>query len=355
MPCRTTGRQMVRNAFFMKREKGERMKKIKVNFVDFWSNFANDNIFLPILQKHYDVEISATPDYIFGSERGDSYLDYDCVRIFYTGENLCPDYNLYDYSIDFEYMTYGDRHFRYPNYIMWNEAFSGMMQKHLVTEEELAGKTEFCSFVYSNGKGNSTRTSFFELLSRYKKVNAGGRLCNNIGVPDGVKDKLAFQTKHKFSIAFENSSHPGYTTEKLVEAFAAKTVPIYWGDPLVGLGFEEEAFINCHQYDSFEAVVEAVRVVDQDDVLYRRMLRTPALKSYTYSQKYVYQELEKFLCHIFDQPLEQAYRRNRELWGKYYFESRRNQREYARMIGKIKKRIPRALINMMKLADCSRK
>ena len=203
------------------------MKKIKVKFVDFWPNFENDNVFLPILQKYYDVEISDTPDYIFGSVLGDSYLDYDCVRIFYTGENLSPDYNLYDYSIDYEYMDYGDRHFRYPNYIMWNEAFSGMMKKHLATEEEIEGKTDFCSFVYSNDKGNPARVRFFDLLSQYKQVNAGGKLRNNIGQPEGVKDKLAFQTRHKFAIAFENSSHPGYTTEKLVEAFAAKTVPIY--------------------------------------------------------------------------------------------------------------------------------
>ncbi|MCI8674011.1 MAG: hypothetical protein HFI89_11105 [Lachnospiraceae bacterium] len=324
------------------------MKKIKVNFVDFWPNFENDNVFLPILQKYYDVEISNTPDYIFGSVLGDSYLDYDCVRIFYTGENLCPDYNLYDYSIDYEYMEYGDRHFRYPNYIMWNEAFSGMVKKHLATEEEIRAKTGFCSFVYSNGKGNPARTQFFELLSQYKQVDAGGQLCNNIGVPEGIKDKLAFQTTHKFAIAFENSSHPGYTTEKLAEAFAAKTVPIYWGDPLVGLGFNEEAFINCHRYGSFEEVVEVVKRVDQDDALYRKMLLTPALKSQEYSQKETYKRLEQFLLNIFDQPLEQAYRRNRELWGKHYYESRLNQREYARMAGKIKKLVPHALIEQMK-------
>ena len=324
------------------------MKKIKVKFVDFWPNFENDNVFLPILQKYYDVEISDTPDYIFGSVLGDSYLDYDCVRIFYTGENLSPDYNLYDYSIDYEYMDYGDRHFRYPNYIMWNEAFSGMMKKHLATEEEIEGKTDFCSFVYSNDKGNPARVRFFDLLSQYKQVNAGGKLRNNIGQPEGVKDKLAFQTRHKFAIAFENSSHPGYTTEKLVEAFAAKTVPIYWGDPWVDRGFNEEAFINCHRYDSFADVVEAVKRVDRDPELYRRMLRTPALKSREYSQKYTYEQLEKFLRNIFDQPLEQAYRRNRELWGKYYYERRLNQREYERIGNKLKKLVPRSVIQRFK-------
>ena len=49
---------------------------------------------------------------------------------------------------------------------------------------------------------------------------------NNIG--GAVSDKFAFQQKHKFSIAFENTSYCGYCTEKIVEAFVAGTIPIYW-------------------------------------------------------------------------------------------------------------------------------
>ena len=94
--------------------------------------------------------------------------------------------------------------------------------------------------------------------------------------------------------------------------------------------------------------MEVVKRVDQDDALYRKMLLTPALKSQEYSQKETYKRLEQFLLNIFDQPLEQAYRRNRELWGKHYYESRLNQREYARMAGKIKKLVPHALIEQMK-------
>lgn len=72
----------------------------------------------------------------------------------------------------------------------------------------------------------------FEALKKYKKVNSGGRYLNNIG--RAVVDKIQFESRHKFSICFENSSYPGYTTEKIIEAFAAKTIPIYWGNPCVG-------------------------------------------------------------------------------------------------------------------------
>ena len=42
--------------------------------------------------------------------------------------------------------------------------------------------------------------------------------------------KLKIISNHKFNIAFENSSYPGYVTEKITDAFIANTIPIYWGD-----------------------------------------------------------------------------------------------------------------------------
>ena len=84
----------------------------------------------------------------------------------------------------------------------------------------------------------------FEELNKYKRVDSGGRYLNNIGRPEGVRDKFAFQSEHKFSLTFENSAHLGYTTEKLLQGFSAGTIPIYWGDPAVENCFNPKAFIN---------------------------------------------------------------------------------------------------------------
>gem|GEM_PF-4856761 len=67
---------------------------VRIRFVGFWDDFnTEDNFFTQILQRRYRVEISDTPDYIIysciGSRRKD-FLKYDCVRIFYTGENVPP-------------------------------------------------------------------------------------------------------------------------------------------------------------------------------------------------------------------------------------------------------------------------
>jgi hypothetical protein len=111
------------------------------------------------------------------------------------------------------------------------------------------------------------------LLSRYKRVDSGGKVRNNIGAI--VADKMAFLRRYKFSIAFENSQHPGYTTEKILHALTAGSIPIYWGNPRIAEDFNPRAFINCHDYRNMQDVVAAVRAVDEDENLYRAFLAEP--------------------------------------------------------------------------------
>ena len=80
-----------------------------------------------------------------------------------------------------------------------------------------------------------------------------------------VKDKIAFERDYKFTMCFENTSSIGYTSEKIMEAFAGRTVPIYWGNPDIAEEFNPEAFINCHDFDSFEEVLEEIKRLDADD------------------------------------------------------------------------------------------
>ena len=62
------------------------------------------------------------------------------------------------------------------------------------------------------------------------------------------KAKVEFLRAYKFVVAFENSSAPGYNTEKLTHAIEADAMPIYWGDPEIGRSFNTGRFINAHDY-----------------------------------------------------------------------------------------------------------
>ena len=303
----------------------EMVMLLKIKYVDFWENFdPENNSFQEIIENMgYKIELSEKPDYLFCSVFGHKALDekYDnCVKIFFAGENVCPDFNLFDYAIGFEYMDFADRYLRCPLFYRCpSELWDAFLSKHHNFRQTLSKKSGFCSFVYSNGNADPIREQFFHELSKYKKVDSGGRYLNNIGMPDGVEDKIKFESKHKFSIAFENSSHPGYTTEKLISSFAATTVPIYWGDPRIKDVFNSDSFIFVNDFESLDAVVDKIEEIDRNDELYLKYLAAPALLDPEKFDKEKQKKLLKeFLFNIFRQEKEKAFRRNRVVWGKRY-------------------------------------
>ena len=272
------------------------MKKIKLKFSGMGGRFDPENNFIVnILRKNFDVQLSDNPDYLIYSVNSKDYLNYNCVRIFYTAENLVPDFNVCDYGIGFHYLEFGDRYIRFPLYLVDGfTAYDGdnyasdlqlALHKHENASTALKDKTEFCSFVYSNSQAAQCREKMFEALSKYKPVSSGGRYKNNVGGP--VADKLEFQKKHKFVIAFENTSTSGYTTEKIIGAFAAGAIPIYWGNPEITKEFNAGSFINCNDYgltekgeqEIIEQIVQEIISLDRDDESYQNMIQTPAFNS----------------------------------------------------------------------------
>lgn len=130
-----------------------------------------------------------------------------------------------------------------------------------------------------------------------------------------MADKQEFLSKHRFSIAFENSSSPGYVTEKIIQAFAAGNIPIYWGDSEIEKEFNEEAFINCHKFRSFKEVVKRVEYLDKHPEEQWKMITAPIYNRHEVESEAV---LKKFLFNICKQSPKKAYRRNRRFWGKEY-------------------------------------
>ena len=296
------------------------MKKIKVKYCAYKNTNENTpttySYFIhSILKKHYDVEVSNSPDYIFYHESTYDYLHYDGIRIFYTAENVSPNFNLCDYAIAYDYMNFGDRFHRFSSYLV--ATFYSEKELEIAkniditkprnfTKEDLAKKDAFCSFVYSNYNADERREILYNTINAYKTINSGGKYLNNIGGP--TDNKLAFEMGHKFSMAIENSCRDGYTTDRIVCGFMADTIPIYWGNPSIGKEFNTKRFINCHDYNSFDEVLERIKEIDNNDELYISIMNEP-LFAEGYSFDIALEGVEKFLRNIFDQPLEEASRR----------------------------------------------
>lgn len=286
-------------------------KKIKINFIDFWPGFQKDNnFFYNILIKYYDVEISENPDYVFCSWFSRKHYKYqDCVKIYYTGENIVPDFNVYDYAMGFHYIDFEDRYLRLPHYVLYSDRIPLALKKHTYDDEYYLQKKKFCNYVVSNPNADEMRDRMLDALNKYKTVDSGGRYRNNVGGP--VEDKIAFAKQYRFSLAFENSSTNGYTTEKIFEAFAADTIPIYWGSKSIAKEFNPAAFVNCHDFQDLESVVERVKVIYEDEGLYLQMMKAPILLEDSEAKKCLDDDYtDSFLRNIFDQDLDKVKRRN---------------------------------------------
>ena len=294
------------------------MKLLKIKYVDFWSSFKlEDDLLYNILcnSDKYKVEISDDPDYLIYSCFGQEHLYYNCIKIFISGEQQTPDFNVCDYAVGFDFINFGDRYFRLP--LMYQTKY--ICELNRLSNIEYYGqdfcKRKFCSFVYSNKESDDIRELIFNELSKYKKVDSGGKIANNLGYR--VENKLSHESNYKFSIACENVSYPGYLTEKIMQSFAAGCVPIYWGDPKVFLVFNKKSFINIQDFVSLEEAVEYIKKIDQDDQLYLNILNQPKLNN-DFQVEIVHDLYKEFVYNIFDQDIQKAARNTRHFWNKFY-------------------------------------
>ncbi len=245
------------------------METIKINFCDFWDHFnKEDNFIVNILRTKFTINISDNPDFLIFSCYGMEHLNYNCYRIFYSGENVRINWNGCDYAFSFDYLE-NNRHFRLPNWVWYDDPTKLIEPKNSV-DQIMQSKTRFCNMVVSNPLAKK-RIDFFNKLSRYKMVDSGGRYLNNIGGP--VVNKLDFISNYKFTIAFENSSFPGYATEKIFEPMLVGSIPIYWGDPEIERDFNTRSFLNWHDFGSDEKLIEYIIELDNNDSLYAEMLK----------------------------------------------------------------------------------
>jgi hypothetical protein len=245
-------------------------KKLKIKFVDFWTdmNKSENNYFYELLSQKYELEFSDHPDVLFYSCYSNNYLKYKSKRIFYSSENIRPDFTACDYAITFTYLA-NPRHLRFPLFGMYCNP-QDLIQKNdrEYYENEWKKKSKFCCLVVSNPNANE-RIDFFYKLSKYKAVDSGGKWNNNIGFDIGPthQNKLDFIKDYKFVISFENSSYNGYVTEKIIEPLMVNSIPIYWGNPMVYKDINEKRIINSHSFNDFEAVIKKIIELDKNDAL----------------------------------------------------------------------------------------
>lgn len=255
---------------------------IRLCFEDFWADFNPKNNFFTHTLDLCGIRYKLTklwPDVLIYSVFGERHKKFNCKKLFYTGENVRPDFRTCDFSISFE-PSKDSRNLRLPVYIYhaWYqsrglglaegiEPMLAMLLNRIHGPSFPEPRDRFCSFIFGNGKPQR-RNQFFEALQAYKPVDSAGRWLNNTGYR--VENKIKFLRHYKFNIAFENESFPGYTTEKILDPLLSGAIPIYWGNPHVAEDFSPNAYINAMDFSCDAELIEAIKEIDQNDDLFRQ-------------------------------------------------------------------------------------
>jgi hypothetical protein len=260
------------------------VETLRVAYADFWPEWDQENFIQPILEKHFDVVVDQrNPDVLFHSlfNGMKDTPKYKCKKIFFTGENWRPERFGADYSISFDPQS--DTNYRLPLWQVYLMLFPNLKDR-LFNRTHHESFDHFCAFTVSN-PSNQTRNSHFDRLHQYKRIESYGKVRTNnmslMNLSNGkywrdAKDLYFMLNTHKFMMAYENSSYPGYCTEKLMDAFLAGSLPIYWGDPGIAKDWNIDAFINVQKLGPswYDAVVE----IDKNPSLFESIYNAPVFK-----------------------------------------------------------------------------
>lgn len=242
---------------------------LRVAFDDMWPNFDPENNFVldALDQSYRTVLVSRGADILFYSVFGCSNLTYLGKKVLINPEIFDLEYGRPDHSIGFPEISDPNR-LRMPNWA-WRHS-PELLVPSSGRFPELAPK--FCNFVYSNDKCEF-RNRFFLALNRRRPVDSLGRLFKNVPPDIEISDrwdprgwqnsKISVLSLYRFTLAFENSSVPGYSTEKITHAFIAGSIPVYWGDAFAADDFNPKAFVNVHDFANPMAAID--RVLELDD------------------------------------------------------------------------------------------
>ena len=146
-------------------------------------------------------------------------------------------------------------------------------------------KKHFCAYMYSYDIPH--RVNIFNYISTYKKVDAMGKSCFNMN--DKVhntrniydKDKtyndiaVSLYSDYKFVLALENEDSNGYVTEKLLNPLLASSIPIYYGSVDAFKIINKKRVIYVNDYSNYADLLEYIKLVDSDDILYNNIIKEP--------------------------------------------------------------------------------
>nr|DBA17283.1 TPA: hypothetical protein GDO54_002757 [Pyxicephalus adspersus] len=133
----------------------------------------------------------------------------------------------------------------------------------------IPSKSRLVAWIVSNWKQKHKRVQYYNKLKNYLQIDVYGK--HNLPLPR--KDHFVTLSKYKFYLAFENSIHEDYITEKLwYNAFYAGAVPVVLGPSRKNYErfIPPDSFIHVDDFSSAQELAAYLLSLDKDDQRYRQ-------------------------------------------------------------------------------------
>ncbi len=197
-------------------------------------------------------------------------------HIWYTGENLRPPDD-WDVTLSFDLDSFSGSNWYLPHWAIRLGDIAGhdpsdplsVRNQDLITGREATERRPRFAVVLA-GNPHPIRSLLSASLAQIEKVDTFGAA---YGRP--VASKMDLFKQYRFAIVPENDLYPGYVTEKVVEAWLAGCIPIWWGTDAAGY-LNQDAHLNLAT-TSLEQLIETVWELDSDDEKQHRMTSQPIL------------------------------------------------------------------------------
>jgi hypothetical protein len=216
-------------------------------------------------------------------------------NLWWTFENRRPPSGIFDGTISFDLDSYSDSNFYLPliyqyldisgkggRYVKHKKTVLQCMEHRQISIEQVEKRNGFVSVFMNNP--HPMRIRAIERLSKFGEVSVFGRYNGKY-----VQDKVGTASQYKFNLCFENDLYPGYVTEKVLEAWLSKSVPLYWGDDAAGI-LNQEAIVNLRDFSSMKSFIEHIEFLHKSPEKMAKIISQPL-----FSKNCDYEKLQNFI------------------------------------------------------------
>ena len=118
------------------------------------------------------------------------------------------------------------------------------------------------------------RLHAIESLRAFGRVDVFGG-----AVAQRVDNKATLSGKYRFCLCFENDLYPGYVTEKAIEAWSMRAIPLWWGEDPGGY-LNADAILNARRFSSLDDMAAAAAQLGQSPGAWRDIAERPLVSRY---------------------------------------------------------------------------